>query len=194
MPESPPPRPDASERELPEPRAVEGAPEARTSRAALITLAVGAAAMTIAAAVAAVVMSRVIDESPVPAWARQVGPGADILLDAETAPGVYELRQLGCMPATILDVERMIDFLATLEDAGPRPQGAPIHAARCWTDRPIACEEVARVVSEEARLRGDFAAMVILGDRRQGTTHCAERYSAEGAHLGAFDPDSVKLP
>ena len=170
------------------------APDMKSSRGTWIAVVVVVVLTTLGTVVAAFAMNRAIESSPVPAWGRKVGEGADILLDAETAPGVTQLRELGCASATILDVERMLDFLATQENAGPRPDGAPIHAARCWSDGAVDCAAVARVVGERGRLRGDIATMVIRGNRSGGTTTCSERYDAEGRHLGAFDAASLPLP
>jgi hypothetical protein len=181
-------------------------PARRESRGTWIAVIAVFAFTSLATVVAAFAMNRAIDESPVPAWGRKVGEGADLLLDAETAPGVSQLRELGCSSASILDVERMLDFLAKEEGgATPRPQDPPLHAARCWADRPLPpagsvepapvdCAAVARTVAERAPLRGDFAAIVIAGDRRAGETICAERYDQRGAHLGAFAPESLPLP
>jgi hypothetical protein len=169
----------------------------RVNRGCWIALLSGLALLTIAAVVVAVAINRLVESSSIPEWGRKVGEGADIMLDAQSAPGVRQMRELGCTSAMILDLERLYEFLETLADGGSLswPPNPPAHAAVCTTQggSPPSCEQVARAIARHGRLRGEVGVVVSDGDARS-VHSCAERYDAAGKHLGPFDAKAVPVP
>ena len=107
------------------------------------------------------------------------GAGANVASDGMQAPGTNELRALGCDPAIVLDLYRL------LGDASAVRQGEPRYIVTCdvpGTGAPT-CERAAATYF--AAIRGSAGGNVNIRVARVGASAplCSHTYAPSGASL-----------
>ena len=100
------------------------------------------------------------------------------------APGMQELRELGCNPAIVMDMLRLVGSARALRNDEPR------YVVTCdiTSGEPPTCERAAAVyfTAVGAGAGADGNVNVRIGPR--GATHptCSRLYAASGADLGVY--------
>ncbi len=129
--------------------------------------------------------------------ARAVGESAKVLEEAARAPGVAEVRALGCRQAFAVDMDDLIKAFDQFDAglAASRPSGTRVMVV-CQADpgsTPPDCDPVARAyLSGAGAPPGDFAVIVT----QAGAKHdrCSELYAPDGRRLGPYHGTTPALP
>lgn len=122
--------------------------------------------------------------------------GIRMAQEAQNAPGVSEVRALGCTQALSFDMKRFMDLVNTW-DAGTKTALPTVtHVVQC-TVRSSAgaptCDQVAKTYFAAApNQNGQFAVLVQTTGAQK--PECRQLYSATGAPLGEFKGETPTLP
>lgn len=104
----------------------------------------------------------------------------DVVRRGSTAPGLAELRGLGCdLGSTVIESPKPI----TLVDAGPPTTASALVACLATEGKAVpSCEDVARTYVDAVHPPGTFVAQVRVV--RRFRLECQKAYSPNGASLG----------
>ncbi len=126
------------------------------------------------------------------------GDMMSVVLEARSAPGTNEVRELGCADAVALDMKQLTKVAQRFEDAvakreGREPKeleldGEATHFVQCTTSaESITCADVAKTFIKAVKPNGKIVVGVqTSGGRKQ----CTESFDEDGKSLGkATAPD-----
>jgi hypothetical protein len=104
----------------------------------------------------------------------------DVVRRGSTAPGLAELRGLGCdLGSTVIDLPKPI----TLDGAGPQTTASALVACLATEGKAVpSCDDVARAYADAVHPPGTFVAQVRV--IRRFRLECQKAYSPSGAFLG----------
>lgn len=123
---------------------------------------------------------------------------AAIMIDAQSAEGAAEVRDLGCDEAMVVDTGKLEDVLTKLEaeiakkeNRKPKPvdfkaEGSHLVICKVNAGKAPTCDEVAKTFSKAASPRDKFLVSVSKGS---GSENCSMAYTKDGAQIG-----KVKAP
>jgi hypothetical protein len=148
-----------------------------SSEKRLIVLAGAGGAAALAAIGIVVVVLRALSGSPGATAVVPPGEGAAVASDGMNAPGTSALRQLGCDPAIVIDMSRL------LGDASAVRPGEPRYVVTCDVPGPQAptCDRAAETYF--GAVGGSAVGNVDLRVSRTGASAplCAHLYAPSGA-------------
>jgi hypothetical protein len=163
-------------------------PEVRTwyslnmaeSRVGLVGLAVGGGALALALIVAVVVVVRLMSADESHASANVGSGGEGVGNDGLRARGTEELRRLGCNPAVVIDMSRLLGDGASLRKGEPRL----VVTCDVADGGEPRCDQVAGTYF--AALGGSAAGNVNVRVMRTGSSRpvCSHLYAPSGADIG----------
>jgi hypothetical protein len=109
---------------------------------------------------------------------------ATVAIEGQRAPGTAELRALGCDPAIVVDMARLLGGAAHIEPGEPRTMITCDVAAT--VEAPPGCDRVAATYFRA--VGGTVADAVAVRVLRMGspTPACSRLYAPTGADLGTF--------
>jgi len=168
-------------KETPLPRTPQGkGPHACTVIAALL-----AAGLLVVAGLVAYGIHRIYQDPELRNMAEAVEEGVDIMVEARSAPGAEELRELGCDEALVLDVDRMRKLMNRF-DAGVPPVRPD--EPKLWITCQVgslgtapSCQRAALTFAGAARPTEPF--MLMVQKTSDSKTGCLEKFTRRGASL-----------
>jgi hypothetical protein len=153
------------------------------SQPRLIALAAGGAVATLVIIGGFYALVRWLSGDSREAHPAPLSPAAELASAGMNAPGTNELRQLGCDPAVVLDMARLLGDAAAINPGEPGYVVTCVVGAAPSAPAPT-CEQAAGIYF--AALGGSAGGNVSVRVMRAGATApaCARLYAPSGADLG----------
>lgn len=152
-------------------------------RGGLVAIAVAGAGIALGAVLAVVLAVRSCGGDAKPPASHGPAGNASVAVEGERAPGTVELRALGCDPAIVVDMARLLGGASRIEPGEPRTMVTCDVAA---SGDPPGCDRVAvtyfRAIGGTA---GDPVAVRVLRGGAAAPV-CSHLYAPNGADLGVF--------
>lgn len=129
--------------------------------------------------------------------AKAVGEAAKVMEEAARAPGMTEVRAIGCHQAFAIDLDKLMKAIDQFDAGLPaRGSGAPQLMIVCTVktfDAAPTCDAVARAyVGALGAAPGEFT--VVVNKENDKASQCGNRYAANGKNLGAFKGTAPVIP
>jgi hypothetical protein len=161
------------------------APRRKGPHACTVIAGLLAAGLLLVGGLVAYGIHRVYQDPQLRNVAEAVEEGVDIMVEARTAPGTDELRELGCDEALVLDVDRMRKLMNRF-DAGVPPVQAD--EPKLWVTCQVgsfgaapSCKRAALTFAGAARPTEPCEWLVEKTSDRE--TGCLEKFTRRGASL-----------
>jgi hypothetical protein len=153
-----------------------------TSRKGLVALALAGAGAALAVIVIAVVLFRLLSRDESNAAVEVGSDRIEAAKEGLRAPGTEELAKLGCAPAAVIDMRRLLGEASTLRDGEPR------YVVTCDIAEGAepSCDRTASVYF--GAVGGRVYGSVNVRVSRRGAIRplCSRLYAPSGADLGSF--------
>ena len=126
---------------------------------------------------------------------------AALMIDAQSAEGAEEVRDLGCAQALVIDTEKLEGILVKLEaeiakkeNRAPKPPNISKDGAffvQCQVSGGTAptCDQVAKTFAKAASPKDKF--LVSVQANNGSSTNCSMAYQKDGTQIGAVSAPNI---
>lgn len=128
---------------------------------------------------------------------------AALMLEAQSAEGAAEVRDLGCTQALVIDTEKLEGILVDLEaeiakkeNRKPKPpdlakDGSHLVQCQVQSGTGPTCDEVAKTFAKAARPKNKFLVNVQSGGSGSSGTSCSMSYEKDGTRIGVATAPNI---